>query len=529
MKIFLSTLLFLSFVCFSIAVVAQIRAVSFNNGTYINLCGTGTQATSNTCNSGCDINKGTCSSNGSNVVKFTCDGRVTDCRSNESGFTSSQNIGAPGCGKTVQIDIFSKNCRASGGWDCSEKDLQDYMVWYSGDCGVTTKTMTATSCTSQQPMTVLFKRPNDTKWVDGNSFSNTGIKTGEEFEVNCFATNGTSLLAGGNIEITPPEGQTSTISDSSELRNYRSFQTGSHRFKCVSKTISSCSVSDSVQIQAAVVSASPTTPPSPSPKSILDRFRRKTEIPNGSGNPVAVAPAPTTSKPNEPEHQSQCEDLDVISGNNSTVPATVRFRAKASDNKGNIQQYRFYFGDGKQEETANAEIEHRYESSGDFSVRAEIKDAKGNWKSSSYCENRVTIKPSPVESHKSSCSDISATTDNSGQAPSLVKVKVNGHDNKGSIQHYRVDFGNGVVRESGDQTLEYRFEKAGTYVVKAYVKDSQGNWVGGSNNCQKTVYINTKPLTKQPETGTPTLFTAFGIFTGASGFGLQWLQRRMKR
>lgn len=386
MKVFLSTLLFLSFVCFSIAMVAQIKAVDFNQGTYSNLCGTGTAATSNTCQRGCDPQKGTCSSNGNHVVKFICDGKKTDCRDNESGFASQQNIGNPGCGKTVQIDVFNKDCRAKGGWDCSEKDLQDYMVWYSGDC----------------------------------------------------------------------------------------------------------------------------------------------TQPYGSGNPVPVA---TTQKvqTQQVEHKTQCEGLDVLSGNDAQAPATVKLRAKASDNLGDIQRYRFHFGDGKQQETTTAEVSHRYESSGTFAARFEYKDSKGTWRSSGNCQTQVTVKPAPTETHRSSCSDIVVTADNDGKAPSLVTVKVNGFDNKGAIQHYRVTFDTGVTKESGQPTLEHRYEKPGTFIVKAAIKDSHGNWVEGTN-CQKTVYIETKPLTTQPETGTPTVFTAVSLLSGVGGLsGLQLWHRRQKR
>ncbi|MDO8638751.1 MAG: hypothetical protein Q7R43_04185 [Candidatus Daviesbacteria bacterium] len=110
--------------------VPQVLAnLPYNGGFYTNLNGSGTSASSHTRN-GCDENTGNCS--GTAVYRFQCDGNTTDCRSNESGPTSSQSLGNPGCGKTVQLDVFDHNCRANGGWDCGIP--QDYMTWYSGDC-----------------------------------------------------------------------------------------------------------------------------------------------------------------------------------------------------------------------------------------------------------------------------------------------------------------------------------------------------------------------------------------------------------
>ncbi len=358
--------------------------VNYNGGTYTNLCGTGTAATAHTCNAGCNIGSGTCTSldNKVAVVRFQCDGRSTECRNNESPFATSHSLGNPGCGKTVQIDVFDKTCRQSNGnWD-SSCQLKDYIVWYSGDCPV-------------QP---------------------------------------------------PP---------------------------------------------------SPAPSPTPAP----------TPTPQVTPSPI---PSPT------PAQKSSCDDLSVVGGDNALVPANVTLRARGSDNLGNIQRYKFYFGDGKIEETDSPEITHKYEVSGTFTARADVKDSKGNWKTSSACEATVRVKSAPVESHKADCSDITWTLDNS-QAPTTARISVYGYDNKGSIQQYRVDFGNGITKDSDGQTFEQRYETAGTYTVKGYIKDSQGNWQGGDDNCSRALYVNTKPIVRQPSTGTPTLFTIAGSLSGVAG------------
>jgi uncharacterized protein YcfL len=376
-------------------------AVTYSNGTYINLCGSGTAATTHSCNQGCNINTGSCSASGNVVVKYTCDGRVADCRQNESGFSSSHAIGSVACGKTVQIDVFSKNCRTNGQWTCGDQDLKDYIVWYSGDC--------------QQS-----------------------------------------------------ENKTSVV----------------NRFLPSIRT-----------------AASPTPLPTPTP------------------TPTA---APSTP------HQSRCEDLSVVSGNDATVPATVTIRARATDNRGDIQEYKYYFGDGSQEQTSNPEVQHRYETSGSFLARVDIKDSQGNWKTSSSCETNVRVKASPVESHKSDCSDIRINMSNSGQAPSTVEYRVSGYDNKGDLQGYRIQTDNQDTLESSTATMTHTISRAGTYTVRAYVKDSQGNWVGGDDGCRRTVYVNTEPLTEQPATGTPTLFSVLGLTSGLSGVGLHLLRKKLE-
>jgi hypothetical protein len=210
----------------------------------------------------------------------------------------------------------------------------------------------------------------------------------------------------------------------------------------------------------------------------------------------------------------------VTGGNNSLVPAKVTLRASGSDNQGSIQRYKFYFGDGKQEETDNPEIQHSYESSGTFIARVDVKDAQGNWKTTSSCETSVYVKASNIESHRSDCSDIFITADNGGRAPSNVKFKMTGYDNKGSLQQYRIDYGIGNTQDSSNNEFERRYETAGTYTIRGYIKDSQGNWQGGDSGCQRTLYISTKPLTTQPSTGTPTILSMIGLGSGLTGFSL---------
>jgi hypothetical protein len=206
----------------------------------------------------------------------------------------------------------------------------------------------------------------------------------------------------------------------------------------------------------------------------------------------------------------------VASGNNANVPAKVVLRARGSDNKGGIQQYRFYFGDGNRTETGDNEITHTYDSSGSYLARVDIKDSQGNWKSNSMCETTVHVTSSPVESHRSGCSDLFIVSGQSQQPPAKVNFQLTGYDNKGGIQRYQLDFGNGITKDSDGRTFEQIYDKAGTYTVIGSIKDSEGNWQK-SDSCKTTLYVNTAPITKQPSTGTPTLWSVIGMMSGSSG------------
>lgn len=350
------------------------------------------------CNRGCNTGSGSCSGSGNRVVKFTCEGRSAECRQNESAFAQSYSLAGTTCGQTVQIDVFNKNCRPAGTWVCNDADLQDYFVWYSGDCQSPSPTTTPMPTSSVKPTT-----------------------------------------------------------------------TPTH------------------------------TPPTPT-----------------------SSPKPTrTPTPTAQTHLSSCDQLSVISGNDGLVPANVTFRVRGSDNLGNPTGYRIFFGDGQQSENSNPEISHRYETSGNFLVRADIKDSKGVYRSSSQCETRVTVKPLPIESHKSDCADLFITNGNQQPAPATGGFIISGYDNKGPIKKYRLDFGDGQTLEGDTAKFEKLYKTPGTYTIRGYIQDSTNNWKGGTGNCQKTLYVQTKPLTSQPKTGTPTWFTFFGLGSGLASL-LVW-------
>lgn len=380
---------------------------------------------------------------------------------------------------------------------------------FGQDCPETTTTLAQNlTCSSQRQINTQFRPSGNGAWVSGADMSDASLRTGQQVDVNCFAKTGAALLAGGVIDVKSPDGQKTRVSNTAELRNFALTQTGRYTFTCSSTAIDNCADTDTFTVRA--VNASPT--PSPSPRS--------TPTPRPTPQP---SPTPGVS------HRSTCDKLDVVEGNDANVPAKVKLKAFGSDNKGAIQAYRFYFGDGTRLETTNQEVTHEYTSSGKFTARVDIKDSLGNYVGSDACEAEVRVKSSSVESHKYGCSDLFISADNGAKAPSLVKFTITGYDNKGNLQGYKLDFGNGVVKESDGRTFEQRYDRSSTYPIKAYVKNSSGEWIGGNDSCQRSIVIGSStPLQHQPSTGTPTALPLFGLGSGVAGVMLEVARRKLR-
>lgn len=146
------SLLFLAFLVF---LPSQTQAVlTFAGGRYVKLCGDPVKPNGDingvdgrpdgACQQKCDLGAGTCT--GSAVIRFVCDGPTTDCRQSgmipQSDTTLSLINPNPGCNKTVQIDVYRRDCLSDN--SCNNlpafdpnADLQDFIVWYSGECAPT--------------------------------------------------------------------------------------------------------------------------------------------------------------------------------------------------------------------------------------------------------------------------------------------------------------------------------------------------------------------------------------------------------
>lgn len=220
-------------------------------------------------------------------------------------------------------------------------------------------------------------------------------------------------------------------------------------------------------------------------------------------NRVMAAPGP-----------SSCDQLQVVSGNNRFIPSTVSFHARASDPSGAIASYRFYFGDGTQADSVSPDTSHAYTVSGSFTTRVDIKDSQGIWKSGPGCQNIFSLLESPLESQKSGCGNVFIQDTNYAPVGTDVKFLVTGYDNKSGIKGYKIDFGNGQVKESNTGSFDLTFPAPGTFTIKGYITDSKNAVKGGVDSCAVPLYITGQPLVTQPDTGTPTWFTIAGILSG---------------
>ena len=225
----------------------------------------------------------------------------------------------------------------------------------------------------------------------------------------------------------------------------------------------------------------------------------------------------TYATPTPEPSMSSCTSLAVTHGNNSGVPATVSFSAAGTDSAGPITDYLYYFGDGQQQETANNQVSHQYQSSGTFSARVFVKDASGNWKTSASCEAPVTVNGSSLETQKSACSNLFILSGNYATAPTEVTFQVTGFDNKGGVKGYRLDPATGPALQSTNGMFSVSYSTPGTYTINGYILDSQNIWTGATPTCTRTLYVTTEPLTRQPGTGTPTAYTIIAIVSGTIG------------
>ena len=98
-----------------------------------------------------------------------------------------------------------------------------------------------------------------------------------------------------------------------------------------------------------------------------------------------------------------------------------------------------------------------------------------------------------------------------------MNFTLTGFDNKGGIQQYRLDYGNGITKDQDGNTFQQTYTSSGTFTARGYIKDSEGNWQGGSGSCQQIVYVNTKPLQSQPKTGASTELTLAALGSGTLG------------
>lgn len=407
---------------------------------------------------------------------------------NKQVYVGKHSYSSNSCGR-IQYDIGTTKDGTIGGWvynfgkDCSETSVTP------------TPTNTTSSCQPWEPVNTEFRIHNATSkdWKSGESLGE--LKIGNRIDVNCFAKNGTALLPDAEIRIDTPVGQINKLG--AELRDFALEHEGAYRFVCQSQSLTPvCSNTDTLRVVKTVQPSS--------------------------------TPVPTPTKPaiGGPVHEAACNDLRIISGAGALAPATVEVQTEATDNLGSIRQYRYHWGDGEVSDLTS-KGEHKYQTGGKYQLWVEVLDSKGNWRTSGACEEMVKIASAPFASHRAYCSEVRVVSGNDKEAPSEVEFRVYGYDNKGEIQDYKLEFGDGSApSQTVSGTFTRRYETAGTYEVKGFVKDSEGNWVTGDDgSCRASVRVLTKPLTKQPETGAPLAALGLTGLSGVGGVGL-WIGKR---
>jgi len=200
---------------------------------------------------------------------------------------------------------------------------------------------------------------------------------------------------------------------------------------------------------------------------------------------------------------ASCEDLRVVSGNNTFVPATVTFASRATDPGAT---FTYYFGDGTSENSTAAQVVHTYTVSGAHTAQVQVNN--------SSCQAIFSLIESPFESQKSGCSNVFIIGGNSAPAGSDVKFLVTGFENKAGIKSYRIDFGNGQIKTDNVGNFDLTFPNPGTFTINGYITDSKGVEKGGTGECSVPLYITGAPIAVQPDTGTPTWITVAGIISG---------------
>ena len=110
-----------------------------------------------------------------------------------------------------------------------------------------------------------------------------------------------------------------------------------------------------------------------------------------------------------------------------------------------------------------------------------------------------------------------------------MRFNASGYDSDGHIQEYEFDFGDNSdgqpqVWRQTDTEAYHRYQYPGTFIASLKVKDSRGNWVNGSDECniEIKVYGEPKVLGKSapvqlPVTGAPV--AAAVAITPASAIG----------
>jgi hypothetical protein len=197
-----------------------------------------------------------------------------------------------------------------------------------------------------------------------------------------------------------------------------------------------------------------------------------------------------------------CEELRVTAGATRFAPSTVSFSTRTSQP---AASYTYYFGDGTSQESNSADVSHKYDVSGSFTVRV---DANGG-----SCQTIFSLLNNPFESQKSGCGNVFILGGNNVPVGTDVKFLVTGYENKSGVRGYSMDFGNGQKKDNDVGTFDFIYTTPGSYTIKGFITDSKNNKKGESGSCSVPIAVGGAPLVVQPETGTPTWITVAGLLS----------------
>ncbi len=192
-----------------------------SSGEYINMCGKGYLSCTTNCNehyaceAACNPDEGWCDGQGSNYVyKLVCDGKSEECG---NGIGNLVNMYPPtqgkvditegvSCGQTVQLDVFTKQCDAAGGWDCGAEDMKGYIVWYSGDCAPPVQTPACGTSCANDP-SICNNAPNGcTACVNGTCQTPTpACGTSCSSNTDCQQIAGCTACVSGTCQAPPTQ------------------------------------------------------------------------------------------------------------------------------------------------------------------------------------------------------------------------------------------------------------------------------------------------------------------------------------
>ncbi len=319
-------------------------ALTFGDGYYTSLCGTGTAATANTCNKGCDPTKGICMAEKPFVIKWTCNGNVSECRQNESAFAVTQNIGATTCGQTVLMQVYNRNCRSYFGWICSETNLLDSMTWYSGDCQ---------GNSTASPSVTVGASPT-------SSVANT-LSSCEELTVT-KGNNGT-VPGAVTFKVDTSAGSTAT--------SYRYYFGDGTNTEVTSPT---------------------TTHTYTQSGSFVARVETKDTDGIWTGSPRCETQVVIKSSSLETQ-KSDCSDLFIIDGNGAAAPATVSVRVTGYDNKGLLKKYSISSPESQAASNDSGAFQITFNTPGTYVLRGSVTDSAGvvKYGTGGTCEKTVMI------------------------------------------------------------------------------------------------------------------------------------------